>query len=74
MRTQQLDTATEERCFLCSPCRDVTRISRTVEAMSQLRDIHRPIRTKAEDIVKIRYQESASENRLRKHCVCSSDL
>jgi hypothetical protein len=40
--------------------------------MSQLCDIRRPVRTLAEDIVKIRYQEKTSED--RKHVRCSYEL
>jgi hypothetical protein len=57
---QQLKTATEERCFLSGPCRDV--ITRTAGAMSELCDIHEPVKTLAEDTVRIRYQEMTSED------------
>jgi hypothetical protein len=39
---QQLEAATEERCFLCGQCRDV--ISRTVGTMGSLLDRRQPIR------------------------------
>jgi hypothetical protein len=59
----------EEHCFPCSPCLDViTRIvswESTVGAVSQLCDIHQPVRTSAEDIVRIHYQETTNENKHR---------
>jgi hypothetical protein len=42
---QQLETATQERCFPCGPCRDV--ISRTVGARGVLWDSRKPVRTRA---------------------------
>jgi Cys-tRNA synthase (O-phospho-L-seryl-tRNA:Cys-tRNA synthase) len=35
---------------------------KSVEAMSELWDIHQTVKTWAEDIVKIRYQETTSED------------
>jgi hypothetical protein len=58
----------DEQCFLSSPCRDV--LTRTVSsesmvgAMSQLY-IHQQVRTSAEDVVRIYYQEMTNENKHR---------
>jgi hypothetical protein len=41
---------------------------------SQLWDICQPVRTLAEDIVGIPYQETASENKLYRLSVCYSEL
>jgi hypothetical protein len=44
--------------------------SSTVGAMSLLWDIRQPVRTLAEDIVKIRYQETTSED--IEDCICAA--
>jgi hypothetical protein len=61
-------------CFLFDPGRDV--IIRTVSwestvgATSQLWDIRQPVRSLAEDIVRIRYQETTNED--MKDCMCTA--
>jgi hypothetical protein len=70
--SQQLETATEERCFLCGPCRDV--ISRT-GSESQLRvesgsnelvvrqsPAGKNVSTEADDIVENRHQATTDED------------
>jgi hypothetical protein len=60
-----MDTATEERYFLCSPCRNV--ISRTVRAMSEfVRQLPaaKNRSTEAEDIVGIREQATTGEEKI----------
>jgi hypothetical protein len=63
---KQLNYNNKERWFLRGPCRDL--ISRTVSweskvgAMSQLWDICQPVRTSVKNLVRIRYQETSSEN------------
>jgi hypothetical protein len=49
-----------ERCVLRGPCQKV--IHGTYLELSQIWDIHQPIRTLAEGIVKIRYKETTSED------------
>jgi hypothetical protein len=58
-RQQATIVLQQERCFLCSPCRDR---SRTIGVMSELWDIRQPVRNSAEDIVRICYQETTSED------------
>jgi hypothetical protein len=58
----------EERCFLRGPCRGI--ISGTKLELSVLWDIHQTVRTLGVGIVRIRYQETTSEN--RKLYVCCS--
>jgi hypothetical protein len=68
-----MDTATEEFCFLCGPCRNVTR--RTVGAnelaVGQL-PAGKNVSTEAEDIVGIRRQATTGEDtrdrRIRRCC------
>jgi hypothetical protein len=57
---QRLNYSSEERCFLHGPCQGV--INRTSLEFSQLWDIRQPVRTLAEDIVRIHYQETTSED------------
>jgi hypothetical protein len=48
--------------------------SKSIEAMSELWDIRQPVRTLAEDIAKIRYQETTSEDIKDFVCYSHSDL
>jgi hypothetical protein len=57
-----------ERCFLCGPSQRI--INGTNLKFSELWDIRQLVRTLAEDIVKIRYQETTSEAINDFVCVC----
>jgi hypothetical protein len=45
-----------------------------IGAMSQLWDIRQPVRTLADDIVRVRYRETTSEDRRYYMCCSYSDL
>jgi hypothetical protein len=60
-----MDTATEERCFLCGPRRGV--LSRTVRAMSEFvrqTPAGKNMSTEAEDIIGIREQTTTGEEKI----------
>jgi hypothetical protein len=57
---QRLNYKNEKRCFLRRPCQGGINV--TSLEFSQLWDIRQPVRTLAEDNVRIRYQETTSEN------------
>jgi hypothetical protein len=68
---QQLNN-NEERCFLRGPCQCV--INGTCLELSQLWNTRQPLRTLAEYIVRISYQETTSEDRTFYMCCSYSDL
>jgi hypothetical protein len=54
---QQLETATEERCFLCCPCRDVIdMIVESNELVVRQTPVGKNSTIEAEDTVGIRHQ------------------
>jgi hypothetical protein len=71
---QQLETATEERCFLFGPCRDirgtVSKNQNGVDSWSnelfvRLSPAGKKVSMEAEDIVGNRHQATISEDRAR---------
>jgi hypothetical protein len=77
---KQLETTTEERCFLCDPCRDVLR--RTVcenqlrvdswrnELVVRQSPTGKKVSTEAGDILGIRYQETTGEKQQAEKTEC----